>query len=172
MDLARSFDAVNRTQTWVAIYRKGIPIKAITRNGHKHTTLQAKYNTTYGPKIGNKIGVSHGSAASELLCIMYLDDMVGGDHALNHLDQIPYRQTAQLVKEAQLERRLLNLKHKKHEEKKEKPREETNTSEQKTARKQKRYIKKPYMGHIQKRKQRGGNDKPQEDNGGTSQREI
>ena len=97
MDLSKAFDAVNRTILRTSLYKAGIPIQTILhiRRGHTNTTLQSKYNKQYGGEINNNIGVSQGSAASALLFIIYLQDMMDDFHALNYLHKIPYRETKQ-----------------------------------------------------------------------------
>ena len=65
------------------------------RRGHIQTTLQAKYNKTYGEKTENNIGVFQGSAISALLFIIYLQDMMEDFEAINYLGHIPYRTTKQ-----------------------------------------------------------------------------
>jgi len=66
MDLSKAFGAINRTQLWTTIYKKGIPMETISqiRKGRKNTMLSAEHQGTYGedrkkqcrglPRLGSK----------------------------------------------------------------------------------------------------------------------
>jgi len=97
MDLTKAFGAVNRNILWTTLCEKGAPIQTIlhVKRGHRKTTLQAKYNRTYGEKTENNIGVFQGSAISALLFTIYLQDTMEYPQAINYLDNIPYRATKQ-----------------------------------------------------------------------------
>ena len=97
MGLSRAFDAINRTQLWAAIYKKGIPLYNIPhiRKGHHNTNLCAKHRGRYDPQIKNNIGVSQGSAVSALLFIIYLDDVTVDYDALSRNAGLSARQYTQ-----------------------------------------------------------------------------
>ena len=92
MGLSKAFGSVSKTVLWAAPYKAGDPAQTILhiRRGRNRTTIQAKYNKQYG-KINNNVGVSHGSATSALLFIIYLRDVMGDYNAINYIGEISYR---------------------------------------------------------------------------------
>ena len=61
-DLSKEPDAINRTQLWTILYKKGLPGEKIKhiRRGHQRTRLSPKYKGGYGEPMGNNIGESQG----------------------------------------------------------------------------------------------------------------
>ena len=78
MGLSKAFDAINRTQLWATLYKKGLRLETIVqiRQGHQNTQLCAKNQGKYGPLAKNNVGVFQGSALSAPLYIIYLDDVM------------------------------------------------------------------------------------------------
>ena len=73
------------------LYKKGLPLETIARirEGHRHTTICAKYQGKYGKPEINNVGVFQGSVISALLFIIYLDDMMEDYTAMNRQAKIP-----------------------------------------------------------------------------------
>ena len=93
MDLSKAFDTIDRTLLWATLYRRGLPgemIRPIGR-GHQGQRLAPKYRGRYGEAEDNNIGVFQGSAISELICIIYLDDMMEDLASLNRRTDLPMR---------------------------------------------------------------------------------
>ena len=85
MDLSKAVDTINRTLLRTTLYKKGIPIEMTNhiRQGHHGTKLPPKYKGRYGAPSPNNIGVSQGSAISALLFIIYMDEVMADNAALN-----------------------------------------------------------------------------------------
>ena len=96
MDLTKAFDTANRTMLWETLYTKGLTIDQILHKGrgHRKPQLMIERQFRYGPLVGNNIGVFRGSAISDVLFIIYLDDMAEDCDALGKL-QMPLRHVKQ-----------------------------------------------------------------------------
>ena len=57
MDLSKSFDAINRTQLWTTLYKKGLLVETISqiKKGHQNTMLCAKHQGAYGRESKNML---------------------------------------------------------------------------------------------------------------------
>ena len=91
-----AFCAVNRTLLWAAMYKIGIPIKAIQKiaQGRQNTTPRCKEMGTYGEPIKNNVGggdLFQRAALRAMLFIIYLDDMMEDYQSLNDKEGIPRR---------------------------------------------------------------------------------
>ena len=67
------------------MYKKGIQTELINhiRQGRKGTKFAPEYRGKYGEPSENNIGVSQGSAISAILFIIYMDDVMEDNEALN-----------------------------------------------------------------------------------------
>ena len=85
MGLSKAFGAIIRTLLWATLYREGLPIETIKhiRSGQQGTKLAPKYKWEYGELTENNIVVFQGSSISAQLFIIYMDDVMDDNAALN-----------------------------------------------------------------------------------------
>ena len=93
MDLANAYDTISRTPLWTTLYMKGIPTERTNhiRHGRQGTKLAPEYKGKYREPWGRNIGVFRGSAISAILFIIYMDDMMEDNAALNRRSNLPAR---------------------------------------------------------------------------------